>query len=93
MEDESFEIPTASNIWVPRINTTASHIFSYKHGQETMNAIFGSIEEPVIFHPRNGLIVFNHIEESFDSGFFVIVPWLPETPASEDIRSTPFPSY
>ncbi|KAK2762018.1 hypothetical protein FQN53_007588 [Emmonsiellopsis sp. PD_33] len=73
--------------WVYKAHTKAGHLFSYKHGQDTMTAIFGQTEEPELFHPRNGLIMFNPIEDMFDCGFLVIIPDIPnDNPTADDIR-------
>ncbi|RJE20901.1 hypothetical protein PHISCL_06769 [Aspergillus sclerotialis] len=71
--------------WLPREYVTASHIFSYKRGQNTMDAIFGQCEEPELFSPKNGLLISKNVEAKFESGLFVIVPDLPEEPTAEMI--------
>src|SRR5262249_12467456 len=71
--------------WVSTSNITASHVFSYRHGQKTMDAIFGPNDEPELFHPANGLPLSNPVEFMFDKGFFVIVPDLPDDPNVEEI--------
>lgn len=65
----------------------AAHIFSYKHGQEMMDEIFGKIRPSEMFSSRNGLIIHEEIEEYFDSGIFVIVPDMPDRP-SLDVLTT-----
>jgi hypothetical protein len=71
--------------WVSQENITASHVFNYRHGQETMNAIFGPTAEPELFNPANGLLLSNPVEAMFDCGFCVIVPDLPVNPKVEEI--------
>lgn len=66
---------------------TASHIFSYKHGQETMDAIFGKIRPSEMFSSRNGIIIHKSIEKHFDSGVFVIVPDVPDRLSLETVRA------
>ncbi|PLB53872.1 hypothetical protein P170DRAFT_396820 [Aspergillus steynii IBT 23096] len=61
-------------------SVTASHLFSYKHGQATMDAIFGKTSPPELFSAKNGLIMCSKIEKVFDSGAIVIVPDIPERP-------------
>ena len=39
----------------PKYVTTTAHLFAYKHGQETMDAIFGPISTPELFSLKNGL--------------------------------------
>lgn len=63
---------------------TASHIFSYRHGQQTMSAIFGT-EHSELFHPRNGILIHNEIESKFEIGLFAIVPDIPDDPAIEQV--------
>jgi hypothetical protein len=43
--------------YFPKDTMTAAHLFAYKHGQETMDAIFGPTNTPELFSPRNGLLV------------------------------------
>ncbi|OAX78318.1 hypothetical protein ACJ72_07375 [Emergomyces africanus] len=71
--------------WFAKEDITASHIFSYRHGQQAMTAIFGETQEPELFSPKNGLLISNYVEANFEAGLFVIVPDLPENPASEAI--------
>jgi hypothetical protein len=47
-----------------------------------MDTIFGPTAEPELFHAANGLLLSGSIEEMFESGFFVIVPDLPDNPKS-----------
>ncbi|EEP82754.1 predicted protein [Uncinocarpus reesii 1704] len=54
--------------WLAKEDVTASHIFSYRHGQQTMTAIFGETQEPELFSPKNGLLISNHVEAKFESG-------------------------
>lgn len=77
------------NAWCPILGAyidsdwvTASHLFAYKHGQETMDAIFGQIRPTELFSSRNGLILSAAIEKHFDAGVLVIVPDLPEKPTT-----------
>ncbi|OJD14679.1 hypothetical protein AJ78_05003 [Emergomyces pasteurianus Ep9510] len=79
-------------IWCPVLSTwihescaIASHIFGYKHGQQTMDAIFGKMEQPELFHPKNGLMLSSVVESKFNSGLFAIVPNLPDRPSPEEI--------
>ncbi|KAJ1715233.1 hypothetical protein NYO67_2619 [Aspergillus flavus] len=69
-----------SHGWIHSDHMTASHIFSYKHGQATMDAIFGRVRPAELFSSRNGLMLNSIIEKHFDSGVMVIVPNLPERP-------------
>lgn len=75
------------NVWCPILgcylgpdNVTASHLFAYRHGQASMDAIFGKICPPELFSSRNGLIMSALVEKFFDSGVIVIVPDIPDHP-------------
>ena len=61
---------------------TATHIFSYSHGQKLMNASYGTENENEICSPFNGLLLVTEVEEMFDRGYIVIVP-LVENESSE----------
>ena len=50
-----------------------------------MDAIFGPTDEPELFHPSNGLLIWRGFEEMFERGIFTIVPDLPENPTKEAI--------
>ncbi|KAJ5679166.1 hypothetical protein N7462_007410 [Penicillium macrosclerotiorum] len=61
----------------------AAHLFSWKHGQDTMDAIFGKQKEAELFSPCNGILLSRQIEDSFDIGKLAIVPWVPESDDSK----------
>ncbi|KAE8406467.1 hypothetical protein BDV37DRAFT_280748 [Aspergillus pseudonomiae] len=76
-------------VWCPIIQDwfhsdfmTASHLFSYRHGQATMDVIFGKVRPAELFSSRNGLIMCSIIERYFDAGVMVIVPNIPERPTN-----------
>ncbi|PLB42261.1 uncharacterized protein BDW47DRAFT_122032 [Aspergillus candidus] len=78
------------NAWCPILgcylgpeNVTASHLFAYKHGQASMDAIFGKIRPSELFSSRNGLIMSAVVEKSFDTGVIVIVPDIPDHPTRQ----------
>ncbi|PKY03798.1 hypothetical protein P168DRAFT_311344 [Aspergillus campestris IBT 28561] len=78
------------NAWCPILgcyldpdNVTASHLFAYKHGQASMDAIFGKICPPELFSSRNGLIMSAAVEKVFDIGVLVIVPDIPDRPTKQ----------
>lgn len=56
--------------WVSKQNSSAGHIFSYRHGQNVMHAIFGAMDEPELFSARNGLMVSRTVKDKLDRGFF-----------------------
>ncbi|KAL2223429.1 hypothetical protein M432DRAFT_587350 [Thermoascus aurantiacus ATCC 26904] len=72
--------------WCHKNDTRAAHQFAYRHGQDTMDAIFGKTKTPELFSPRNGLTTPKYIEDTFDSGKLVIVPDLPNRPTSTEPR-------
>ena len=58
------------NAWCPILgcylgpdNVTASHLFTYRHGQASMDAIFGKICPPELFSSRSGLIMSTLVEK------------------------------
>jgi len=53
---------------------TASHIFAYQHGEETMRAIFGDDTKDELLSPLNGLLLPNQVETQFKNGLLTIVP-------------------
>lgn len=79
--------PDKEFLWCPVIKTwayqdysTAAHLFAHMHGQDVMDSLFGPMEAPELFSPRNGMIVSRLVEKKFDRGFMVIVPRLPDHP-------------
>lgn len=58
----------------------ASHIFPWKHGQATMDAIFGETRQSDTFSEGNGLLMHTRLEEAFDKDVFVIILDLPNEP-------------
>lgn len=66
--------------------STAAHLFSSKHGQAMMDAIFGRENgaEPELFSPRNGIIMDTLVEKIFDRGIFAIVPLVPDEPSEAE---------
>jgi hypothetical protein len=69
------------------IEMKASHLFPFRFGQETMDVIFGSQPKPELFSVFNGLMLHHEIEKQLDRGNLVIVPYLPNNPSNDDIRS------
>jgi HNH endonuclease len=57
-----------TSTWWPRAHTRAAHLFAYMHGQEVMDSIFGRTNPPELFSPKNGILVYQAIEECFDKG-------------------------
>ncbi|QKX56247.1 uncharacterized protein TRUGW13939_03348 [Talaromyces rugulosus] len=86
-------LDTEGYAWCPIIqrrfyekDMRAGHIFSYKHGQEMMDEIFGKIRPEEMFSSKNGIIIHKSIEEQFDKGVFVIVPDIPDEFSMEQVR-------
>ncbi|KAN0074034.1 hypothetical protein V8E54_007971 [Elaphomyces granulatus] len=71
--------------WIHSKHTTAAHLFAYMHGQDTMDAIFGTTKTPELFSARNGLLVSSLVEDIFDLGKLVLVPDLPDKPSAMEI--------
>lgn len=71
--------------WVPEDATNAAHLFAYMHGQDVMNSVFGVMEEPELFSPRNGMLISHLVEKKFDKGFMAIIPRLPDHPTQPQI--------
>ena len=77
-----------ANRWVNTNYIKAAHVFSYKHGKDIMNAIFGKEPgvESELFSPLNGLIMSDLAEAKFDQGFLVVVPDLEEGASAAKIQ-------
>ncbi|KAF2795828.1 hypothetical protein K505DRAFT_239106 [Melanomma pulvis-pyrius CBS 109.77] len=71
-EDMVWDIVTGT--YIHEMHSTASHLFSVRHGQDMMVAIFGEESKTELFSPRNALLLPVEIEKYFDSALFVIVP-------------------
>ena len=65
-EDEAVWCPVLSE-WVSEGYSTAAHLFSYKHGEAMMDAIFGREKgtEPEVFSPWNGIFMDAIAEKNF----------------------------
>ncbi|RWQ91615.1 hypothetical protein C8Q69DRAFT_122967 [Paecilomyces variotii] len=72
--------------WTPESEMTAAPLFAWMHGQDTMDAIFGTTDTPELFSPKNGLMISTCIEKYFDSGKIVLVPDIPEHASIIDIK-------
>ncbi|KAJ5805468.1 uncharacterized protein N7503_003070 [Penicillium pulvis] len=60
--------------WEHEYNVIAVQLFSYMHGHETMDAIFGKKSSLELFSAQNGLLMSRSMEEHFRSGKLAIVP-------------------
>ena len=79
--------PQFDTLWCPIIKrycdrklVTAAHIFVYRHGQDTMTAIFGQETSSDSFSPFNGLLMHTTAKNMFDKGYFIIVPYIAVNP-------------
>jgi hypothetical protein len=63
----------------------ASHIFAYRHGQETMTAIFGKDCKDELFSARNGLLLPKRVEAQLEKGLFAIVPAVKDMSSKAEI--------
>jgi hypothetical protein len=86
--------PNEDGLWCPILrrycpsrDMIAGHLFASMHGQDTMDAIFGKTKSPELFSPCNGLLIHYSVEDYIDSGKFVIVPDLPDSPTKMDLTS------
>ena len=52
-----------------------------------MDSIFGVMETPELFSPRNGMIISKIVEEKFDKGFMAIIPRLPNRPTPARVQA------
>lgn len=74
-----------SDGWVFKEEMTATHIFSYCHGQSMMDAILGRLnaDEPELFSSKNRLFMSTGAEALWDKGYFVIVPLVDDDASHE----------
>ena len=82
VKNKSFWCPVTCT-WVHQENTTAAHIFPWKHGQETMTKIFGPEAEHEMFSAKNGILMSSIAETRMDKGLFVIVLFANDESAAE----------
>lgn len=47
----------------------AAHLFSYRYGQDIMDAIFDRNATSELFSPNNGILINNLAESFFDKGY------------------------
>ena len=80
-------------VWCPitggyhtELSMVAAHLFSFRHGQDTMDAIFGKNTTSELFSPYNGILMSNLAESFFDKGYYVIVPQVSATPSLQEIK-------
>lgn len=85
--------PTNEAVWCPVLSkwvaadySTIAHLFSYKHGQAMMDAIFGreKREDPELLSPRNGMIMDTRAEKKSDRDLFTIVPLVSDEPSEAE---------
>lgn len=75
--------PTNEAVWCPVLSkwvaadySTIPHLFSYKHGQAMMDAIFGreKREDPELLSPRNGMIMDTRAEKNLTGAYSLSCP-------------------
>ena len=83
-----FWCPVTAMYWIHR-GTTAGHLFPWKGGEMSMDAIFGRIRDEdgksELFKAENGILWCTDAEDRF-SKQFTIVPNVPDKPSEEDIE-------
>ena len=81
-------------LWCPVRNqycdeevVVAGHLFPWKCGEATMEAIFGRPDSghSELFKAENGILWSTRAEERFEKGLFVIVPDVPNQPTKEQL--------
>lgn len=73
--------------YLPSEFAVAAHLFSWAHGQDTLNAIFGPSLEDELFSPLNGMIVSKQFEKIWDKGFLAIVPDVKDDATDQELES------
>ena len=85
-----------SELWCPVRNiycdeevVVAGHLFPWKFGEATMEAIFGRSDSghSELFKAENGILWSTRAEERFEKGLFVIVPDVPDQPTEEQLHT------
>lgn len=70
----------------PKLYMVAAHLFSYCHGQDTMDTIFGRSTILELFSPYNGILMSNQAESFFDKGYYVIILQVSATLSRQKIK-------
>ena len=78
--------PVTHKYW-PKESTVAGHLFPWKCGQATMDAIFGRPDSgnSELFQAENGILWSAEAEERLEGGHFVVVPDIPDQPTKQQI--------
>lgn len=64
----------------------AANLFSFRHGQDAMDAIFGKNATPELFSTNNVILMRTLPESIFDKGRYVIIPQVPATLSLQEIK-------
>ena len=78
--------PVTGDYW-PRVYMVAGHLFPWKCGENTMEAIFGSSDsgQSELFQAENGILWSQDAERRFEGGHFVIVPDTVDAPTQQEM--------
>ena len=77
-EENGLWCPITKEYW-PSGSMQAGHFFPWKHGQDTMNAIFGqSNDNSELMKAENAILWFEEAEQRFSNRQFVIIPDIPD---------------
>ena len=73
--------------YLPKDAITASHLFPWRCGEATMQAIFGRSDSghSELFKAENGILWSKEAERRFEAGHFVIVPDIPDQPTEQQL--------
>ena len=85
---EALWCPIHREYW-PKSAVTAGHLFPWRCGEETMEAIFGRSDSghSELFKAENGILWSREAEERFAAGHFVIVPDIPDRPTEQQLET------
>lgn len=64
----------------------AAHLFSYQHGQDTMDAIFNRNATSELFFLYNKILINNTAELFLDKRYYIIVLQVSTTPSLQEIK-------
>lgn len=82
-----------SNLWCPIVGqylesryVIAAHIFPYRMGEDVMTSVFGEGLANEMFSARNGLLLHEFVEHTFDKFLIAIVPAAENDPKAWKLR-------
>ena len=73
--------------YMPAGYVIAGHLFPWKCGEVTMQAIFGRSDSGYseLFKAENGILWSQEAEQRFEAGLFVVVPDVPDQPTEQQL--------